>query len=56
MASNGVHSAESLKYLAPGERRLFTVASAGEHPSVSIECDRLVPGQKTGFEADIESE
>lgn len=53
VAVNGVRSAESLIYLAPGESRRFIIVAGGESPTLSIECDRLVSGQQIGFEADI---
>ena len=52
-AVDGVRSGTSLKGLQPGERRQFRVAKGGDLPVVSIECDRLVPGQQIGFEADL---
>ena len=52
-AVNGVRAAESLKGLLLGEERRFTVASGGTHPSLTIECDHLVPGQEIEFEADL---
>lgn len=53
VAVNGLRSATSLKGLAPGERRDCTVAASGER--VSIESDRLVPGQRIGFDADLQA-
>jgi hypothetical protein len=53
VAVNGVRARESLKYLQPGESRQFRVASGGAKPDLTIECDRLVPGQKIEFEADL---
>jgi hypothetical protein len=50
---NSVRSAESLKYLQPGEARQFVVKAGGEYPKLTIECDRLVPGQRIEFEADL---
>jgi hypothetical protein len=50
---NGVRSANTLKYLQPGESRLYSVNSVGESSKLAIECDRLVPGQKIEFEADL---
>jgi hypothetical protein len=54
IAVNGVRSIESLKYLQPGEKRQFMVNSGDKAPELTIECDRLVPGQKIEFEADLE--
>ncbi len=53
MAVNGMRSAESLKYLQPGESRQFNVKAGGENSVLTIECDRLVPGQKIEFDADL---
>jgi len=50
---NGVRSAESLKYLQPGETRQFVVNSGGTNPVLTIQCDRLVAGQQIEFEADL---
>ncbi len=50
---NGVRSEQSLKGLLPGERKLFEIEAGGESPTLSIECDRLVPGQKIEFDADL---
>jgi hypothetical protein len=49
VAIAGRRSPASLKGLGPGETRTCTVAAEGA--GVSIECDRLVPGQKIEFEA-----
>lgn len=53
VAVNGVRADASLKHLQPGETRQFTVASGGNEPELTIECDRLVPGQRITFEADL---
>jgi hypothetical protein len=53
VAVNGVRARESLKLLPPGGRRQFTVASGGASPALTIESDRLVPGQTIGFDADL---
>lgn len=53
VAVNGVRARASLKLLPPGERRQFTVASGGAAPALTIESDRLVPGQTIGFDADL---
>jgi hypothetical protein len=53
VAVNGVRAQDSLKGLLPGEERRFAVASGGAKPSLTIECDRLVPGQSIEFEADL---
>lgn len=52
-AVDGIRSAASLKGLAPGERREFRVPAGGPSPRLSIECDRLVPGQRIEFEAEL---
>jgi hypothetical protein len=54
VAVNGVRAQESLKGLLPGEDRQFTVASGGADPKLTIECDRLVAGQRIEFEADLD--
>lgn len=51
VAVNGVRSKTSLKGLGPRERRECEVAAAGDR--VTIECDRLVPGQRIEFDADL---
>jgi hypothetical protein len=50
---NGVRARESLKHLQPGETRRFTVSSGGANPNLTIECDRLVAGQRVEFDADL---
>jgi hypothetical protein len=50
---NGIRSAESLKYLGAGKQRQFHIESGGNKPVLTIECDRLVPGQKIEYEADL---
>ena len=52
-ALNGVRADRSLKALAPGERATFDIASGGNSPRLTIESDRLVPGQIIEFEADL---
>jgi hypothetical protein len=42
-----------LKGLLPGETRRFPIAKAGKTPVLSIECDRLIPGQKIEFAANL---
>ena len=51
---NGVRAGKSLKYLQAGESRQFMVASGGATPALTIECDRLVPGQRIEYAADLE--
>jgi len=50
-AVNGVRAGGSLKGLAPGESATFDIASGGASPRLTIESDRLVPGQHIEFEA-----
>ena len=45
----GVRAKVSLKGLLPGKRLSATISSAAMDGEVSIESDRLVPGQKIGF-------
>jgi hypothetical protein len=51
VAVNGVRAKDSLKGLLPGESRRCAVGSGGDNPKLTIECDRLVPGQHIEFEA-----
>lgn len=50
-AVGGVRSAASLKGLLPGESRTFPIEAAGGE--LTIESDRLVPGQRIEFDADL---
>lgn len=50
---NGVRSKESLKGLLPGEKRTVQLKSGGDVPKLTIESNRLVPGQRIEFEADL---
>lgn len=50
---SGVRAKTSLKGLLPTESRTFVVAAGGEAPALTIECDRLVKGQRIGFDADL---
>ena len=52
-AVNGVRAEESLALLMPGDSREYTVASGGDSPELTIECDRLVSGQEIEFAADL---
>jgi hypothetical protein len=54
VAVNGVRARDSLKGLLPGEKRRFTVPSGGTDPQLTIESDRLVPGQRIEFEAELD--
>ena len=53
LAVNGVRAGTSLKGLLPGQSRTDEIASGGEAPKLTIDCDRLVPGQSIQFEADL---
>jgi hypothetical protein len=53
VAVNGIRAKESLKGLLPGESHRFDVASGGANAKLEIECDRLVPGQSIGFDANL---
>ncbi len=53
VAVNGVRARDSLKGLLPGETREFTVLAGGTNAELTIECDRLVPGQRIEFEAEL---
>lgn len=50
---NGLRAQKSLKGLLPGESKTFEIASDGTTPKLTIECDRLVPGQRIQFDADL---
>lgn len=50
---NGIRSGESLKLLLPGEEKEYLIAAGGEAPVLTVECDRLVPGQSIQFDADL---
>mgnify|MGYP003381908267 CR=1 FL=1 len=52
-AVNDVRSLTSLKGLLPGEDRAFDIAAGGSNPTLTIDCDRLVPGQRISFAADL---
>ena len=52
-AVNGVRAKESLKGLLPGDKRMLTIEAGGAAPTLTITCDRLVPGQRIEFEADL---
>jgi hypothetical protein len=52
-AVNGERSEQSLKGLLPQESRTFEIAAGGSAPTLSIECDRLVPGQRIEFDASL---
>lgn len=46
---NSVRSPQSLKLLIPGDTLVCSVSAGGENPSLTIESDRLVPGQSIGY-------
>lgn len=50
---NGVRATESLRGLLPQQSRTFSVAAGGTKPVLTIECDRLVPGQRIEFDAEL---
>lgn len=52
-AVNGVRAQDSLKGLLPTQSRTFQVAAGGVTPTLTVESDRLVPGQRIEFEADL---
>lgn len=52
-AVNGIRSAESLRGLLPGQMKTFEIGSGGEKPSLHIQSDRLVPGQRIDYDADL---
>ena len=53
-AIQGVRSEISLKGLLPGESRIFRIAKGGQTQTITIDCDRLVPGQKIEYHADLQ--
>lgn len=53
VAVNGVRSPDSLKGFLPGVKKTLTIESGDAQPKLSIECDRLVKGQRIEFEADL---
>jgi len=50
-AVNGVRSQDSLRGLLPGESRTCKVTAGGTAPKLTIESDRLVPGQTISYQA-----
>lgn len=52
-AVNGVRSKQSLKGLLPGRTATFEIESGGLSPVLTIQSDRLVPGQQILFDADL---
>lgn len=51
---NGIRSSGSLKGLINGESKVFTINSIAFGEDLTIECDRLVLGQKIQFDAALE--
>jgi len=51
---NQTRADQSLKGLLPGEMRAFRLQSGGEKPTLTIESDRLVPGQTIEFKANLQ--
>jgi hypothetical protein len=49
LAVDGMRAAESLKLLAPGETRTCAVSANAKNAKITIECDKLVPGQKIEY-------
>lgn len=50
IAINGVRSTNSLKNLLPGQTMNCLINAGGKRPKLSIECDRLVQGQRIEYE------
>ncbi len=46
---NGMRSPQSLKLLSPGDTLACSVSAGGDEPVLTIESDRLVPGQSIGY-------
>ena len=56
VAVNGVRSESSLKDLQPGQSRWVGIPAGSTGMEITIECDRLVSGQKIEFDADVKGE
>ena len=52
-AVNDVRSLKSLKGLLPGDEGSFDISAGGVQPKLTIECKRLVQGQRIGFVANL---
>ncbi len=50
---NGIRATESLRGLLPGASNTFQIDAGGLDPRLTIECDRLVPGQHIQFDAEL---
>jgi hypothetical protein len=53
IAVNGMRAGKSLKGLLPGEERVFEIAAGGAAPTLTIDSDRLVKGQRIEFDANL---
>jgi len=53
VAINGTRAAETLRGLLPGDTKMFIISSGGTEPVLTIDCDRLVPGQRIEFNASL---
>lgn len=49
IAVNGTRSPQSLKLLAPGDTLTCSVSADARDAAITIECDKLVPGQQIQF-------
>jgi len=49
VAVDGIRALESLKLHAPGEIKTYTVSATAKGAEITIECDKLVPGQKIEY-------
>ncbi len=52
-AVKGVRSQDSLKGLLPGQARSFAIEAGGAEPTLTIQADRLVHGQRIDYDADL---
>lgn len=52
VAVGGIRARESLKGLQPGSAKIFAVSASGQGGDLTIESDRLVPGQRIQFQAE----
>ncbi len=53
VAVNGVRAGESLRGLLPAETKTFTIPAGSDSPVLTIQSDRLVPGQTIEFNASL---
>ena len=56
VAVNEVRSESNLKDLQPGQSRWVGIPAGSTDMEITIECDRLVSGQKIEFDADVKGE